>query len=378
MIRYAPAKLPLFRTLNPVAERPIHSETSEPQRLTASASDGIYEILRSTGTTGRVLIPAYTCSRVVYAVLAAGDQPQFIDVDPASGSLDSDKLGRALRYGAKAVVLTHLFGWDEQFDAHCRHATSQGLIVIEDSALILNEGTSHRNVPSASVASFGRGKPLPIGGGGKIRFYDKTLLSLHDRWLSEPDRRNTFAVVNFLRGALRDSSAALRLANVGVRLRARRRYGQAPTLDDDFTPRRLSDLASNCIKHQLQRSSICELAGVSQAALDSYRQAFASINSGLAKSIGFRLPKGTAAPALALRCSPHDRESMLVELALQWVDCPRYWQYCLGEEMSGDRFPGSRQLADSLLFLPLHRAVDTSGAETVARTLQRYQLQPFN
>jgi len=315
---------------------------------------------------------------VAHAVLAAGDQPRFIDVDPASGSLDGEKLGRALRNGAKAVVLTHLFGWNEQFDAHCRRATSQGLIVIEDSALMLNEGTFHQDLPSASVASFGRGKPLPMGGGGAIRIHEKTLLSLHDRWLSEPDRRTMFTVKNLLRGALRDSSAALRVANVGMRLRAKRRGGEGPTLDDDFTPRRLSNLASDCIKHQLQRSSIRELAGVSRAALDSYRHAFASINSGLAESIGFRLPKGTATPALALRCSPHDRESMLAELALQWVDCPRYWQYCLGEEMSGDRFPGSRQLADSLLFLPLHAAVDTSGAETVARTLQHYQLQPFN
>lgn len=378
MNRYAPAKLPPFRTLNPVAERPIHSGTSEPQRLTASASDGIYEILRSTGTTGLVLIPAYTCSRVAQAVLAAGDQPRFIDVDPASGSLDSEKLGRALRYGAKALVLTHLFGWNDQFDAHCRLAASKGLIVIEDSALMLNERTFHRVIPTASVASFGRGKPLPMGGGGIIRIHDKTLLSLHDRWLSEPDRRTNFTVRNLLRGALRDSSAALRLANAGVRLRAWRRGGDGLTIDDDFTPRRLSDHASDCIQHQLQRSSISELAGVNRVALDNYRHAFASINSGIAESIGFRLPKGSVAPALALRCSPHVRESILAELALQWVDCPRYWQYCLGEEISGDRFPGSRQLADSLLFLPLHGAVDTSRAKTVARTLQGYQLQPFN
>jgi len=315
---------------------------------------------------------------VALSILAAGDYPTFVDVDPKRGCLDSDQLRRVLRRGAKALVLTHLFGQDDQFDAHCELARESGAFVIEDSALILSDEKIRQKASSVTIVSFGRGKPLPLGGGGGMHIHDSNLKALHNDWASGLDVRAKFTSSDLLRGALRDSRTALITANAKARLMKSFGNSKHTASNESFKPLRLSIRASVCVKHRLIRSSIRKLADETRAALECYRDAFTEKGLGISETVGFRLPNEFAATALAIRCSPSERKTLLGELASQWIDCPRYWQYCVGEEMSQNEFPGARQLADSLLFLPLHSDVDREQARIVARTLKSYRVHAFN
>ncbi len=378
MIRYQPAKLPSFRaaiSLPELSNRPLSSSYG---RMTASASDGIFEVLMSSRSRGRVLIPAYTCSRVAYAVVAVGDKPVFIDVDPSSGSFDDRQLRRELGQGAKAIILTHLFGWNEQFDAHCRLALYEGAMVIEDSALVLTAWDLRREMPSARVVSFGRGKPLPLGGGGAIHFSDESLRADHCKWLRAADWRANFTYRSLWLGALKDSRISLQIARAALRFRAHKGGLTSTALHDDFAPRQLSLYASKSLEHGLLGACVRKVVDVNRAALEHYRNSLTGTHGAMLESLGRRVAGGLASPVVALRCRPPDRPSVLTDLVAKGVDCPRYWEYCLGEDMSRNGFPGARHLADSLLFLPLHGGVDALNAREVALSLRRHRLDPFS
>ena len=120
---------------------------------------------------GHVALPAYCCYDVSTAAEGADARVLLYDLDPSSLSPDVASLDRAIRKGATAVVVVHLYGIP--VDARLLESLRdrEGLVLIEDAAQGIGATLGGRRVGSfgdLSVLSFSRGKGMTGGGGGAL------------------------------------------------------------------------------------------------------------------------------------------------------------------------------------------------------------------
>ncbi len=115
-----------------------------------------------------VVVPAYTCWSVPAAVVRAGLKVRLADVDPRSFDIVPDSLARALGPRTLAVVAAHLFGPSVDVDRLAVQVKTADprIVVVEDAAQAWPDRASPQ--VDAVVLSFGRGKPIPLGGGGAL------------------------------------------------------------------------------------------------------------------------------------------------------------------------------------------------------------------
>jgi len=122
-----------------------------------------------------VAIPAYACWDIATAVEGAGARALLYDIDPQTLTPDVAQIDVALRQGATAVVVAHLYGCPVDLDEINRLATAAGAVVIEDAAQGAGAMMHDRPVGmrgSLGVFSFGRGKGLTGGSGGALLAFD--------------------------------------------------------------------------------------------------------------------------------------------------------------------------------------------------------------
>jgi dTDP-4-amino-4,6-dideoxygalactose transaminase len=121
--------------------------------------------LRRLGENGTIVLPAYTCWSVAAAAVRAGWRVRPVDVDPETLDFDPEELRLALAEQPQAVLSVHLFSQSADLTAHAEafRDVSYRPYWIEDAAQALPQG---RSGADAVLLSFGRGKPLPLGGGG--------------------------------------------------------------------------------------------------------------------------------------------------------------------------------------------------------------------
>ncbi len=138
--------------------------------LFGSGRAALAAALRQARALGRdeVVVPAYTCWTVPASVVHAGMRVRLVDLDPRTLDLDEGLAEAAGRPAVAAVVLAHLFARScdvESWTARLRAACPE-VRVVEDAAQawVEAEGSS----ADCAVVSFGRGKPLPLGGGGAL------------------------------------------------------------------------------------------------------------------------------------------------------------------------------------------------------------------
>ncbi len=142
-------------------------------RLYGSGKEGLAALFAALRTPERdeVLLPAYTCWTVPVAAVRAGLRVRVADVDPLRLDYAAGALERAPGERLAAVVGAHLFARTVDVDALARVARERfpHARVIEDAAQAWPAaGASNNAAADAIVLSFGRGKPLPLGGGGAV------------------------------------------------------------------------------------------------------------------------------------------------------------------------------------------------------------------
>ena len=127
-----------------------------------------------------VLIPGYTCYSVAASVAKAGLKIAIYDLDPRTFAPDMDSVKANLSENTLAIIFQHLFGIPTPVDELRQIAETLGAYLIEDAAQALGGAMNGR--PLGTMAdfgffSFGRGKPLPLGGGGALISKDTHMLS---------------------------------------------------------------------------------------------------------------------------------------------------------------------------------------------------------
>jgi len=135
---------------------------------------------KDSGQRDEVVIPGYTCYSVAASIAKAGLKIKVYDLDPATLQPDSNSLRKSTSEKTLAIIFQHLFGIPTSGYEFKKIAQETGVSLIEDAAQALGGRIdSHRlgTIGDFGFYSFGRGKPLPVGGGGALIGKNNDILS---------------------------------------------------------------------------------------------------------------------------------------------------------------------------------------------------------
>ncbi|HEY4192167.1 MAG TPA: DegT/DnrJ/EryC1/StrS family aminotransferase [Mesorhizobium sp.] len=124
------------------------------------------------GPGDEVITVPMTFVATTAAVVYAGATPVFVDVDPATWTMDADKIAEKVTSRTKAIIPVHLHGRLADMTSICGVARRFGLTVIEDAAQAHGaerDGVRAGNFGDIGCFSFYPGKNLgACGEGGAI------------------------------------------------------------------------------------------------------------------------------------------------------------------------------------------------------------------
>ncbi|MBF0401576.1 MAG: DegT/DnrJ/EryC1/StrS family aminotransferase [Magnetococcales bacterium] len=112
------------------------------------------------------------------AILEAGAQPVFVDVEPESGNIDCDRIAAAITPRTKAILPVHLYGRVCNMVAMRALAEQHGLFIVEDAAHCLEghyQGLRPGAVSQTACFSFYATKNITCGEGGALATNDTAL-----------------------------------------------------------------------------------------------------------------------------------------------------------------------------------------------------------
>lgn len=133
------------------------------------------------GPGDEVLVPAFTFVATANAVLMVGARPVFVDVDPATFTMDPADARRALTPRTKALLPVHLYGLAADLDPLLELAAGRDLALVEDCAQ--SHGATYRGKVTGSLGdlgcfSFYPTKNLAVGEGGMVTTADPEMAEL--------------------------------------------------------------------------------------------------------------------------------------------------------------------------------------------------------
>ena len=145
---------------------------------TSSGTDALLIALlaEGIGAGGAVFVPAFSFAATAGAVVAAGAEPVFVDVDPRTYNIDPQDLERRIaRVGAegrlrpRAVIAVDLFGLPADYAALDAVADRHGLFLLADAAQSFGAslaGVRVGRLAPVTATSFYPTKPLACYGDG--------------------------------------------------------------------------------------------------------------------------------------------------------------------------------------------------------------------
>lgn len=141
--------------------------------LTCSGTVAIELALRGlrVGPGDEVILSAYDFEGNFKNVLAVGAKPVLVDVDPASGQLDTTQLAAARSPQTKAIIASHLHGGVVAMPSVRAFADEHRIAVIEDVCQMpgaVVHGRVAGTWGDVGVLSFGGSKLLTAGRGGAL------------------------------------------------------------------------------------------------------------------------------------------------------------------------------------------------------------------
>jgi perosamine synthetase len=157
------------------------------------------------GGGDEVILPSLTFAADPQAIIAAGAQPVFCDVDKSTMNINCNDVEKLLSEKTKAIMPVHYRGLPCDMDALLDLAAHHDLIIIEDAAHAF--GSCYKGRPIGSFGhvtcfSFDPIKNVTCGEGGGIVFQDKAKLEVairmrilgidKDTWARYQNKRSWF------------------------------------------------------------------------------------------------------------------------------------------------------------------------------------------
>jgi UDP-4-amino-4-deoxy-L-arabinose-oxoglutarate aminotransferase len=123
------------------------------------------------GPGDEVITTPMTFIATATAILEAGAQPVFVDVEPATGNLDAGRVAEAITPRTRAILPVHLYGQMCDMIALRTLADEHGLFIVEDAAHCvegIRDGVGPGQLGNTACFSFYATKNLACGEGGAI------------------------------------------------------------------------------------------------------------------------------------------------------------------------------------------------------------------
>src|SRR5438093_10577982 len=157
----------------------------------ASGTDALRLTLTALGIGpgDEVITPAFSFVASATTIVMAGATPVFVDIDPATYTLDVRAAERALTPRTRAIVPVHLYGHPAPMDAIVAFAGRHGLVVPEDAAQAIGATWAGRPVGNwgdAACVSFYPTKNLGACGDGGMVLTDRDDVAERVRRLRPP------------------------------------------------------------------------------------------------------------------------------------------------------------------------------------------------
>ena len=185
------------------------------------------------GPGHEVITVPFTFVATVAAIHYTGARTVFVDIDPASYTLDADQLERAISRRTKAIIPVHLYGQPADMTAISEIARRHGLAVIEDACQA--HGAEHHGKRVGSLGdlaclSFYPGKNLGAYGEGGIVItshepFVRTIRMLRD-WGQERKYDHVLKGYNYRMEAIQGAILGVKLRYLEAWTEARRRQAR--------------------------------------------------------------------------------------------------------------------------------------------------------
>lgn len=125
-----------------------------------------------------VIIPVFTMIATANAVTYLGGRPVFIDANPYTWNIDTDKIEKAVTKHTKAIIPVHTYGLPADMDVILSIAKKYNLFVIEDAAEAHGaeyKGRRAGGIGDAACFSFYGNKIITTGEGGMVTTNNKEI-----------------------------------------------------------------------------------------------------------------------------------------------------------------------------------------------------------
>jgi len=137
----------------------------------SSGTDALLACLMAEdiGPEDEVITTPYTFFATAGSIARTGARPVFVDINPASYNLDTNKIEEAITPRTRAIIPVHLYGQIANMDAVIEIAERHGLVIIEDAAQAIGAEDKHRRAGSMGhygCFSFFPSKNLGAAGDG--------------------------------------------------------------------------------------------------------------------------------------------------------------------------------------------------------------------
>jgi perosamine synthetase len=143
-------------------------------RYAVGVSSGTSAILLSLMALGirqgdEVIVPSHTFIATVSPVKFLGATPVYVDIDPATYTIDPVKIETAISKNTKAIIPVHLYGHPAHMDPIKELAEKHNLTIIEDSCqahAAEYKGKKTGSLGDLAVFSFFPSKNMTVAGDG--------------------------------------------------------------------------------------------------------------------------------------------------------------------------------------------------------------------
>jgi len=137
-------------------------------------------ILANLTPGDEVILPSYTFSSTVNAVVLRGARPVFCDVDPSTMNIDPNLIDQLVSPKTKMIIPIDYAGVPCDIDSIMEIANRRQLLVMQDAAQSLNSYHSDNracgSVPHLAAFSFHETKNITCGEGGALVINDPNLI----------------------------------------------------------------------------------------------------------------------------------------------------------------------------------------------------------
>lgn len=132
--------------------------------------------LQALRITGEVITTPYSFVATTHCIWWSGCKPVFVDIDPATGNIDPDKIEAAITHKTTAIMPVHVYG--KPCDTECIQAIADkyGLKVIYDAAHAFGVNVNGKSILEAgdmSTLSFHATKVYNTLEGGALVMHDE-------------------------------------------------------------------------------------------------------------------------------------------------------------------------------------------------------------